>query len=289
MYCHTLNHDTKECLTLLVNIQKKRNQNNQNVQWILAKARDEGQNINIVTRGGAKTSTDVDRQEPKKNQWVNKNTKPKNKFDAQKEKEIFKQARQEFQKEDMLLTSTVQQDKEASEYEMPPSLDHTNGMQPMGQVSKIKGFFQSYVKVLSDPSSVKILQNLLEKCSSETKEKLERKTVNHLHTRRKKSREFRLNANIGYFNMGDTILDLGLEVNVLPKKTWQCMGEPTLGYSPIQLKLANQHKVLPIGRLKGVIVYLDGVRTKEYFEVIEIVDDTTPYPTLLDLDWVFDN
>jgi hypothetical protein len=34
---------------------------------------------------------------------------------------------------------------------------------------------------------------------------------------------------------------------------------------------------------------LDGVCTKEYFEVIEIVDGTTPYPTLLGLDWEFDN
>jgi hypothetical protein len=84
----------------------------------------------------------------------------------------------------------------------------------MGQASTIKGFFQSYVRVLSDPSSVKILQNILEKCSSEIEEKLEPKIVNHLHTRRRTSREFKLNANIGYFNMGDIILDLGSKVNV---------------------------------------------------------------------------
>jgi hypothetical protein len=93
-----------------------------------------------------------------------------------------------------------------------------------------------------------------------------------------------MNANIGYFNMGDIILDLGSEVNVLPKKTWKCMGELTLGYSPVQLKLANQHKVLPIGRLRGVTIDLDGVRTKEDFEVIEIVDNITHYPTVLGLD-----
>jgi hypothetical protein len=91
------------------------------------------------------------------------------------------------------------------------------------------------------------------------------------------------------FNMGDIILDLGFEVNVLPKKTWQCMGEPTLGYSPVQLKLANQHNVLPIGRMKGVTIDLDGVCTKADFGVIEIVDDTTQYPTLLGLGWAFDN
>jgi hypothetical protein len=153
----------------------------------------------------------------------------------------------------------------------------------------IKGFLKSCVKLLSDPSSVKILQNILEKCSSEMEGKLEPKIVNHLHTKRRISREFRLNANIRDFNMGDIILDLGSEVNVLPNKTWQCMGEPKLGYSPIQLKLANQHRVLPISRLNGVTVDLERVRTKVDFEVIEIVDSTTPYPTLLGLDWAFEN
>jgi hypothetical protein len=89
--------------------------------------------------------------------------------------------------------------------------------------------------------------------------------------------------------MGDIILDLGFEVNVLLNKTWQCMGDPTLGYSNVQLKLANQHRVLPIGRLKGVTVDLDGVHTREEFEVIEIVYGTTPYPKLLGLDWTFEN
>jgi hypothetical protein len=105
-----------------------------------------------------------------------------------------------------------------------------------------------------------------------------------LHTRRRTNREFRLNTNIQ-----DIILDLGSEVNVLPKNTCKCMGEPTLGYSPDQLKLENQHKVLPIGRLKGVTVDLDGVRTKFDFKVIEIVYGTKPYLTLIGLDWEFDN
>jgi hypothetical protein len=41
--------------------------------------------------------------------------------------------------------------------------------------------------------------------------------------------------------------------------------------------------------VKGVTIDLDGVCTKANFEVIEIVDGTTPYPTLLGLDWTFDN
>jgi hypothetical protein len=59
MYCHASNHDTEEYLTLLVNIQEKRNQNNQKVQWISTEARDDGWNINIVTHGGTKIRNDA--------------------------------------------------------------------------------------------------------------------------------------------------------------------------------------------------------------------------------------
>jgi hypothetical protein len=157
-------------------------------------------------------------------------------------------------------------------YNIPSSLDHTNEAQPLGQVSTIKDFMQSYVKLLNDPSSIKVLQNMLEICNTDIEGKLEKKIVNHLHTRRRTSREFKLNSNIGDFNMGDIILDLGSKVNVLRKNTWKFMEDPTLGYSSVQLKLANQHKVLQIGRLKGVTVDLDGVCTKANFEVIEIMD-----------------
>jgi hypothetical protein len=85
------------------------------------------------------------------------------------------------------------------------------------------------------------------------------------------------------------ILDLGSDVNVLPKKTWELMGKPKLVWSPVQLILANQHKIVLIGRLTGVPVNIDGVHSVEDFEVIEIVDDSQPYPALMGLEWDFDN
>jgi hypothetical protein len=102
-------------------------------------------------------------------------------------------------------------------YEIPSSMDHTSKGQPLEKVSTIKTFLESCVKLLNEPSYVKVLQNMLEICNREEEGKLEQKTINHLHTRRRTSKEFRLNANIGDFNMGDIILDLGSEVNVLPK------------------------------------------------------------------------
>jgi hypothetical protein len=36
-------------------------------------------------------------------------------------------------------------------------------------------------------------------------------------------------------------------------------------------------------------VNIKGVKSRVYFEVIEIMDDSDPYPTLLGIDWEFDN
>ena len=67
------------------------------------------------------------------------------------------------------------------------------------------------------------------------------------------------------------------------------MGKPHLNWSPIQLRLANQAKVLPIGLLSNVIVDVEGLHTSANFEVINIVDDTNPYPALLGIDWAIHN
>ena len=45
--------------------------------------------------------------------------------------------------------------------------------------------------------------------------------------------------------------------------------------------MANQYKIFPISRLENVEVDLAGVKTVADFEVIEILDDKDPYPTLL--------
>ena len=99
----------------------------------------------------------------------------------------------------------------------------------------------------------------------------------------------RLSTHIGDYDMDEVILDLGSEVNVLTKQTWELMGRPKLSYSSIQLKLANQQNVCPLGRLSNVHVDMDGVRSLADFDVIEIIDDRKPYPALLGIDLDFDN
>jgi hypothetical protein len=82
----------------------------------------------------------------------------------------------------------------------------------------------------------------------------------------------------------NVILDLGSNVNVFPNNTWEMMGKPKLFWSPVYLRLANQHKIASIGQLTGVHVNIDGVHSVVVFEVIEIVDDSQPYPSLMGLE-----
>ena len=67
------------------------------------------------------------------------------------------------------------------------------------------------------------------------------------------------------------------------------MGKPKLRYSPIQLRLVNQQRVSPMGRLSNVPVDIDGVQSLVDLEVLEIIDDRNPFPALLGIDWAFDN
>ena len=48
-------------------------------------------------------------------------------------------------------------------------------------------------------------------------------------------------------------------------------------------------KVLPISRLTQVLIKVEGPRTYIEFKVIDIVDDTKPYPTILGIDWAINN
>ena len=68
----------------------------------------------------------------------------------------------------------------------------------------------------------------------------------------------RLSVVIGSYEMDEVVLDLGSEVNVMTKQTWEIMAKPKLAFSPIQLWLANQQRVIPFGHLSSVpIVCID--------------------------------
>ena len=94
-----------------------------------------------------------------------------------------------------------------------------------------------------------------------------------------------MNIQIGDYEVDSVILDLGLDANILTKQTWQLMGKPTLGQSPVQLRLTNQANVQPIGCVSNLVVDIEGMKTHVDFNVIEVVEDGGSYPTLLGIGW----
>jgi hypothetical protein len=85
------------------------------------------------------------------------------------------------------------------------------------------------------------------------------------------------------------MLDLGLNVKILPKNTWEYLGKPQLVYSAIQLRMENLYCIFPIGRMENVEIDVVGVMTKTNFEVIEIMGYKDPYSSLLSVDGASNN
>ena len=91
----------------------------------------------------------------------------------------------------------------------------------------------------------------------------------------------RMNIQIEDYEVDSIILDLGSDVNILTKQTWQLMGKPTLRWSSVQLRLENLAKVQPIGHVSNLVVDVDSMKMYANFDVIEVVEDGGSYPALL--------
>jgi len=98
-----------------------------------------------------------------------------------------------------------------------------------------------------------------------------------------------MTVEIDHYEMDGDKLDMGSDMKILLNKSSKLMGKPNLVWSPIQVRLENKYKIYPIGQLEKAKVNIEGVKTKDDFEVIEIMNDSYPYPTLLGIDRDFEN
>lgn len=222
--------------------------------------REEDSSVNMVMSNGATTGGDV-RKQPGED--VKAHNAPTNEpdFEMEHEKGMSKEAKKSFTKASTLGS------RDLVELGMDPSMLAT--------------FLETCMKLLRDNKEVKGLQELITRCTGSGEPCMVWKLGKHdLRTRR----EMRMTAQIGEYEMDLVILDLGSDVNVFPEQPWERMGRHTLQWSPIQLWMANQQKILPMGRLQGVTVDIEGISMQTNFEVIEIVDHNNPYPALLRID-----
>ena len=100
-----------------------------------------------------------------------------------------------------------------------PTQPHQQQWQPheasMDTVSTLSSFLQSCLKILRNQKALSELQKVIASCEPQHGSG----QAKPVHRVRRTGREMRLNAQIGEYEMTDVILDLGLEVNVLTKKT----------------------------------------------------------------------
>jgi hypothetical protein len=148
--------------------------------------------------------------------------------------------------------------------DMHPTEDQVMTKESLEKVSTLGKFLQSFLELVEDEKELHTLCSMIDHCAQGKAVPTERKVVNQLLRKKRTNREFRFNAQIGEYNIDNVILDLGSDVNVLPKKTWEMMGKPKLAWSPIQLRLENQYKIVPIGRLTGIPVNIDGVQCHRF-------------------------
>ena len=153
-------------------------------------------------------------------------------LDSEREQETVMEAKRDFVDPSTTVVPAQQHQQESQLQEA--STD---------KVSTLSSFLWSCMKLLRNQNALKELQKVLAFCEPQRRVDKE-KTVNRV---RRTGREMRLNAQIGEYDMTDVIMDLGSEVNVLTKQTWEQMGQPTLAWSPIQLILANQQNIVPLG------------------------------------------
>ena len=145
--------------------------------------------------------------------WVCKTPEKIPAFDVGREKGTFMEAKKDFAD---LRTSvaTTQQHQQQLPFQEASS----------DQVSTLTSFLQSCMKLLRNQNALNELQKVIQSC--EPQRSFDKgKTINRF---RRTGREMRLHAQIGDYDMADIILDLGSEVNVLTKQTWEQMGKPTL-------------------------------------------------------------
>jgi hypothetical protein len=122
---------------------------------------------------------------------------------------------------------------------MPMAIDQSVSPREGKEVSKLMEFLFTCINLIKYETDVQDLQNLIRQYELGKVDPLLNKVVHQLSKKRRTNKELHLNAQIGEYDIDYVVLDLGLEVNVMTKQTWELMEKPKLIYSPIKLRMAR--------------------------------------------------
>ena len=82
--------------------------------------------------------------------------------------------------------------------------------------------------MMKNRTMVSILYNMIDHCKKGRDTPITERMANQVLCRKRTNGEFKFNAQIGEYNVDNVIIDLGSDVNAIPKKMWEMMGEHEL-------------------------------------------------------------
>jgi hypothetical protein len=95
----------------------------------------------------------------------------------------------------------------------------------------------------------------------------------------------KIEARIGDFDI-DCTLDEEAQVNIMPERTWEAIGNPVVIPSLGGTSFFRGKLVTLCGRLARIPMTVNGTSTEEDFEIIKFVEDTTPFTMLIGKPWI---
>jgi hypothetical protein len=94
-----------------------------------------------------------------------------------------------------------------------------------------------------------------------------------------------IEARIGDFDI-DFVLDEETNINIMPERTWEAIGRPTMIPSLGGISLFRGKLVNLCGRLARIPMTVNGTLTEEDFEIIKFFEDRAPFTMLIGKPWI---
>jgi hypothetical protein len=90
---------------------------------------------------------------------------------------------------------------------------------------------------------------------------------------------------IGDFDI-DCILDEETQVNIMPERTWEAIGNPSMIPSLRGIGLFRGKSMMLCGKLAQIPMTVNGTLIEEDIEIIKFIEDSAPSTMLLRKPWI---
>ena len=160
-------------------------------------------------------------------EWVRKAPNKATPLDLQKNKQTFQEAKTFF--DDPMQSGSQVLPSRGVPQQTPCGLSTMETLQATTSgrcdedesTGSVQSFLQSFLKLMRNEQAIRELQHIIDQYPPSSSMSSVQCAVHSVMGHTRTGREMQLTAQVGEFEMDEVILDLGSEVNVLTKQTWE--------------------------------------------------------------------